>query len=68
MLKDRVIYLFLNEIGYAKTNIALKVLEELGLVSLNKNGLLTGIVSKEKTDLLNSNTFRTLNERGGNDD
>lgn len=65
VLKERVVYLFLNEIGYGKTNIAIKVLEELGLVVLNKSGLLTGVKSREKTDLLNSDIFRVLNERSG---
>jgi len=61
---DRLKYLFINEIGIAKTLIAVTVLQELELVSEN-NGILTSVKNAEKTDLLNSKTFKFLTERSG---
>ncbi len=51
-----------TEIGYAKTQIAVKTLCELGLISLN-NGILVGHNTQQKTDLFNSDTYKKLYER-----
>lgn len=68
VLKERIVYVFLNELGFAKTNIALKVLEELGLATNGKNGFISGVRSQEKTNLLNSKIYRDLTERSGKND
>jgi len=67
VLRDRVIYVFLNKLGYGKTYIAIKVLEELGLVVSDKNYLRTS-KNTEKTNLINSPTFKILTERSGKND
>ena len=54
-------------IGYAKTQIAVKTLCELNLLSVN-NGILVGQTTQQKTDLLNSNTYKKLYERVNNDE
>lgn len=54
-----------TEIGYAKTQIAIKTLCELGLVSLN-NGILISHNLQQKTDLMNSKTYKNLYERVNN--
>lgn len=54
-----------TEIGYAKTQIAIKTLCELGLVSLN-NGILISHNLQQKTDLMNSETYKNLYERVNN--
>ena len=51
-----------TKIGYAKTQIAVETLCELGLVSLN-NGVLVGHTTTQKTDLMNSKTYNKLYER-----
>ncbi len=51
-----------TKIGYAKTQIAVKTLCELGFVSLN-NGVLIGHTSTQKNDLMNSYTYKKLYER-----
>lgn len=51
-----------TESGYAKTQIAIKTLCELGLVSEN-NGILVSNNSQQKTDLMNSSTYKKLYER-----
>lgn len=51
-----------TENGYAKTQIAINTLCELGLISEN-NGILVGNNPGQKTDLLNSNTYKKLYER-----
>lgn len=48
-------------IGYAKTQAAVKTLCELGLISLN-NGILVGHTTSQKSDLLNSDTYKKLYE------
>ena len=60
---DRVKYMFMNELGYAKTQIALTTLRELGLVLLSGDVLSAQTVAS-KTDLMNSKTYKTLCERG----
>lgn len=54
-----------TEIGYAKTQVAVKILCELGLISLN-SGILVNHDLQEKTDLMNSKTYRELYERVNN--
>ena len=49
-------------IGYAKTQTAIRTLCELGLVSLN-NGIFVSHNTKQKTDLMNSATYKKLYER-----
>lgn len=51
-----------TEIGYAKTQIAVKTLCELDLVTLNA-GILTANINREKTSLLNSQTYKKIYER-----
>lgn len=51
-----------TENGYAKTQIAISTLCELGLISENK-GILVGNNPGQKTDLLNSKTYKKLYER-----
>jgi ssDNA-specific exonuclease RecJ len=51
-----------TENGYAKTQIAINALCELGLISEN-NGILVGNNPGQKTDLLNSKTYKKLYER-----
>lgn len=66
ILPDRVKYVFMNTIGYGKTCMAVKTLEELGLIAKNQKGLYYGVNNAPKTNLLNSITFKTLTERSGN--
>lgn len=63
ILEDRIKYIFLNDIGFGKTAVAIKTLTELGLI-YEKNGVLAAVNNGAKTDLLNSITFKTLTERG----
>ncbi len=51
-----------TRIGYAKTQIAVQTLCELGLVSLN-NGILIAHTPTQKNDLMNSVTYKKLYER-----
>ncbi len=51
-----------TKLGYAKTQIAVKTLSELGLISLN-NGVLVGHAPNQKNELLNSATYKKLYER-----
>ena len=51
-----------TKIGYAKTQIAVKTLCELGLVSVN-NGILVSHTPSQKNDLMNSDTYKKLYER-----
>ena len=50
-----------TDIGYGKTQTALKTLNELGLVSLN-NGVWVGHTTNQKSDLMNSVTYKKLYE------
>ncbi len=56
----RIEYFDMN-MGYAKTQIALKTLCELGLLSIN-NGIIVGHTTNKKTDLMNSATYKKLYE------
>ncbi len=59
ILQDRIKYLYLNSLGFAKTMISLMTLEELGLITL-KNGKYFAESSAPKTSLLNSETYNFL--------
>ena len=61
--EKRIEHLYINTVGYAKTRVALAVLCELGLLVFD-SGNYYGAPKKEKTDLMNSDTYRKLN-RGG---
>ena len=65
VLEQRVKYIFMNSLGIAKTSVALKTLEELGLIVSNGDGKLRAVNSGEKTNLLNSRTYKELSERSG---
>lgn len=67
VLRDRIGYLALKnkEIGYAKTEIAIDVLTELGLISEEK-GVLVAVKGAAKTDLMNSKIYKELCEGGNN--
>ncbi len=54
-------------ISYAKTQIAVTALCELGLISLN-NGVLISNNLQHKTDLMNSATYKKLYERVNSDE
>ena len=58
---ERVKYIFMNELGFGKTHIAITTLCELGLVS-NADGILCP-AANTKTDLLNSPTYNALWEK-----
>lgn len=60
--EERIIYKFVNSVGYAKTMIALKTLSELDLITEN-GGVYSSVPSNIKTDLKNSETYRSLLER-----
>lgn len=68
VLSDRVKYYFLNSIGYAKTEIAIKTLTELGLVCANQNGTLSCVPDAKKTNLTNAPTYKLLCERSENNE
>ncbi len=59
ILLDRLKYIFINDLGYAKTMISLIVLEELGLVKQNGNKYYADN-NAIKTNLLNSKTYLFL--------
>lgn len=59
VMEKRLEYTFINTVGYAKTHISLTVLRELGLIVLD-DGIYYGVPSQTKTDLMNSETYRTL--------
>lgn len=65
--QDRLNYLKCGDLGYAKTQIAVKTLCELRLIS-EKNGILIASNVKQKTDLLNSVTYKKLYERVNGDE
>ena len=68
VLHDRIKYVFINSIGYAKTEIAIITLEELGLIKKGQNGYINAIPNAEKTNLINSPTYKLLCERSGNNE
>ncbi len=64
VLEDRIKYIFINSLGYAKTCVSLTVLEELGLILKNEKGIYKAVTGL-KTNLNNSQTFKNLIERSG---
>lgn len=62
--EDKIKYRFINSIGLGKTLVSLKILFELGLIEEN-GGILTKIPTNAKTNLLNSETYKFLLERSG---
>ncbi len=67
MLRDRLEYLSLKGLGYAKTQTAVATLIELGLI-IEKNGILSVVKGAQRTDLLNSDTYKSLAKGGGIND
>ncbi len=63
IMQERLNYLGLQEIGYAKTQIALTVLSELGLVSLN-DGIYSAEKNAPRTDLASAPTYAKLTKGG----
>ena len=63
--RERVIYNFINTIGYAKTEIAIKTLSELGLIMEDSASVLHSVSGANKTNLINSETYKYLSERSG---
>ena len=59
VLSERIKYLFINSLGYAKTQISITALEELDLIEL-KNGKYYANSNAQKTNLLNSKTYNFL--------
>lgn len=68
-LHDRISYLALknDSLGYAKTEIAIEVLKELGLIR-EENGILSAKKGAPKTDLMNSSLYKQLMEGGRSDE
>ncbi len=65
VLSDRIKYVFLNSIGFAKTSVALKTLEELELIVIGADGFIYASSENKKTNLMNSPTYKYLSERSG---
>ena len=61
MSLQKIKFMFTDEIGYAKTQIAVKILHELGLITF-KGGRLYG-TNAQKTDLQKSATYSFLWEK-----
>ncbi len=61
VLEDRVKYCFINSLGLGKTLCALRILEELSLLTKSK-GVVTGIIARQKTNLELSATYKLLRE------
>lgn len=66
--EETVNYKFINSLGYGKTNMALTVLLELNLIIKNSEGILRADPNAPKTSLTNSETYRKLLERSGQND
>lgn len=65
---EKIKYAFINSLGYAKTVISLKTLEETGLVYLDRSGIYRLNNTVGKTSLENSPVFKKLLERSGKND
>lgn len=63
VLKDRIISLNQNSLGYAKTAVALMTLTQLNLVQLDENRILSLGSTRQKTELTNSPIYKNLIER-----
>lgn len=61
--EERIKYMNLSSVGYAKTEISLMTLTELGLIKKDGNGKYRITEAKAKTDLKNSPTYGKLLER-----
>lgn len=68
LMYERLVSIFSSDVGYAKTQIAVKVLTELELITLQNNGRIISCPNANKTNLLNSKTFKFLTERSSNND
>ncbi len=58
---EKIKFMFTHNIGYAKTQIAVKVLHELGLIAFRGGRLYCG--TAQKTDLSNSTTYSFLRKQ-----
>ena len=58
----------INKVGYAKTEIAIQTLKEINLLLQDDNGLINGIKTSVKTDLMKSETYNKLAGGGINND
>jgi len=63
VLRDRIEYIYLNELGYAKTQLAITTLCELGLINEEK-GILSAVKGAPRTELTNSPTYKKIYEEG----
>ena len=68
VLEDRIKYFFMNKIGFGKTLVSIKTLEELGFIEKTSSGKYNAVQGAVKTSLTNSEIFRTLSERSGKDE
>ena len=57
--KKRIKYLFLETVGFSKTQIAVATLCELGLI-VNEKTILKAVSGAPKSDLMNSATYKFL--------
>lgn len=62
---ERIKYLTLNTVGYAKCEISLMVLSELGLIEKDGAGFYKITGAGRRTELANSAVYRNLLERSG---
>ena len=65
---DRIKYAFINELGFGKTSVAVRVMEELGLIKKDERNIYQAVNKAEKTNLMNSDTYKLLTERSGKND
>lgn len=65
---EKLKYAFLATLGFAKTLISVKTLEETGLIYLDKSGIYRLCSSASKTSLDKSPLYKNLLERSGNND
>ena len=63
--EDRIKYVHLNTVGYAKTVISLMTLTELGLIIKDNLGVYKTVGVHTKTELTNSAVYKGLLERRG---
>jgi len=68
VLNEKIVYSFINSLGYAKTVISIQTLLELGLIFKNEKGIFSAVAGAAKTALSNSPTYKKLLERSCNDD
>ena len=63
--EERIKYVHLNTVGYAKTVVSLMTLTELGLIIKDGTGVYRSTGVHTKTELANSEVYRDLLERRG---